>query len=699
MQIVVQKQSQQVDRERSKTEDASQTVQRKSSSALEFLKPNSEYGVVQKKAMNNTGLPNDIKSGVEELSGISLDDVKVHYNSSKPAQMKALAYTQGTDIHVASGQEQHLGHEAWHVVQQKQGRVQPTAQMKGVNINDNYSLEREADVMGAKAVQLKSAEESSNTQWKQPQNVTVQLKSEDAPMQFWGLKQHKEITKQAFELARKSSGRGMTEKELESLESGAVFNDVHGRNLASFGISFSMHTDEFLNESHHGGMQFLHAMSNDEDAKTNKNKQMAWAKFCILTRNNQMGEDGKRFQSRNILEYIRSLGQNDILFDMLMPAMLSRHNGKKFQSWCKKNNGTQNNKLTVNINNYLINNPKACSPLAKQTVAEFFQAGNEKLDAGLIASGSLAHMLEDSFANSHAQRTINLYQQDSKAGEDDRNLVNKLNSGNAEDEILKTQTPVMLHANYNEQQALAMFGKHSKGDGFEDGGLNETQGATQAKLSVAYILKRLDEINDNGGNVANETQGLLNFIDKTLAVDNNVLALQRIQQIKDRNNGFITQKAINDILSNTDLANLGIDFKKQSVSTTKAGRQYEKTRKKIGTTSLFNGTGWISRETNKNSKQHLRQYDDLLTAEQSNSVYSPEVKSKQYFSQAIELSAGLMYAENPETKEKIKQHATEMLLNVISMQKQVNARNLQGLQPVKGKFESTKKILVNILNK
>ena len=95
----------------------------------------------------------------------------------------------------------------------------------------------------------------------------------------------------------------------------------------------------------------------------------------------------------------------------------------------------------------------------------------------------------------------------------------------------------------------------------------------------------------------------------------------------------------------------------------------------------------------------MRQYDDLLRAEQSNSVYSPEVKSKQYFSQALELSAGLKYAENPKTKEKIKQHATEMLLNVISMQKQVNARDLQGLQTVKEKFESTKKILVNILNK
>lgn len=101
---------------------------------------------------NNTGLPDNLKSGVENLSGYSIDDVKVHYNSDKPAQLNALAYAQGTDIHVAPGQEKHLPHEAWHVVQQKQGRVQPTVQMQGVNVNDNERLEKEADVMGKEAI-------------------------------------------------------------------------------------------------------------------------------------------------------------------------------------------------------------------------------------------------------------------------------------------------------------------------------------------------------------------------------------------------------------------------------------------------------------------------------------------------------------------------------------------------------------------
>ena len=96
---------------------------------------------VSQLSKDNNGLPDNIKQGVESLSGISMDDVKVHYNSDKPAQLNAHAYAQGTDIHIASGQEKHLPHEAWHVVQQKQGRVQPTTMMKAkVFINDDKVL-------------------------------------------------------------------------------------------------------------------------------------------------------------------------------------------------------------------------------------------------------------------------------------------------------------------------------------------------------------------------------------------------------------------------------------------------------------------------------------------------------------------------------------------------------------------------------
>lgn len=107
---------------------------------------------VVQRVENRTGLPENLKAGVESLSGVGLDDVAVHYNSARPAQLGAAAYTQGTDIHVAPGEERHLAHEAWHVVQQKQGRVRATMQLKGEAVNDDAALEREADVMGERAL-------------------------------------------------------------------------------------------------------------------------------------------------------------------------------------------------------------------------------------------------------------------------------------------------------------------------------------------------------------------------------------------------------------------------------------------------------------------------------------------------------------------------------------------------------------------
>ena len=102
------------------------------------------------------GLPAQLRAGMEALSGMDLSGVRVHRNSSQPAQLNALAYAQGDDIHLGPGQEEHLPHEAWHVVQQAQGRVQPTMQLKsGLAVNDEAGLEHEADVMGAKALQMR----------------------------------------------------------------------------------------------------------------------------------------------------------------------------------------------------------------------------------------------------------------------------------------------------------------------------------------------------------------------------------------------------------------------------------------------------------------------------------------------------------------------------------------------------------------
>jgi hypothetical protein len=112
----------------------------------------SNRGGVALQKKNNTGIPDKLKSGMENLSGRSLDHVKVHYNSPRPAAVQAHAYAQGNQVHLASGQAKHLPHELGHVVQQMEGRVKATTSVNGAAVNDSPKLEREADVMGAKAM-------------------------------------------------------------------------------------------------------------------------------------------------------------------------------------------------------------------------------------------------------------------------------------------------------------------------------------------------------------------------------------------------------------------------------------------------------------------------------------------------------------------------------------------------------------------
>jgi hypothetical protein len=134
------------------------TIQRRSSAerpaganAVAMIPP--AYGIdfVDRAAPHQSGLPGRLTAGIRSLTGLDLSNVRVHFDSGKPAEVHALAYAQGSDIHLAPGQERHLPHEAWHVVQQRQGRVGATASMGGVGVNDDQALEKEADAMGARA--------------------------------------------------------------------------------------------------------------------------------------------------------------------------------------------------------------------------------------------------------------------------------------------------------------------------------------------------------------------------------------------------------------------------------------------------------------------------------------------------------------------------------------------------------------------
>lgn len=118
---------------------------------------------VQKSENLSTGsgrsLPLPTQEKMEKSFREDFSDVRIHSESAVASQIGAVAFAQGNDIHFAPGTyqpetqsgQQLLGHELTHVVQQRQGRVQPTLPDSSLPINDDPSLEAEADHFGSLA--------------------------------------------------------------------------------------------------------------------------------------------------------------------------------------------------------------------------------------------------------------------------------------------------------------------------------------------------------------------------------------------------------------------------------------------------------------------------------------------------------------------------------------------------------------------
>ncbi|MFA6836089.1 MAG: DUF4157 domain-containing protein [Fibrobacteraceae bacterium] len=243
-------QSRRNDSEQNNTESNAVALADYSANSVNLQKKADLTGTAQRKP-NLTGLPDSLKSGVENLSGYSMDNVRVHYNSSKPATVQALAYTQGTDIHVAPGQEQHLPHEAWHVAQQMAGRVQPTTNVNGMPVNDNTGLEHEADVMGTRAVQRKcefvQAENTKENGGREVGNSAAQKQSgSDAAFQFVDNRAYTKSIRSLMQLIRsdenpiqrkslaqagKDSGLNeLGNKRINNVQDGPTVGRLYGKN-------------------------------------------------------------------------------------------------------------------------------------------------------------------------------------------------------------------------------------------------------------------------------------------------------------------------------------------------------------------------------------------------------------------------------------------------------------------------------------
>ncbi|MBE7170655.1 MAG: DUF4157 domain-containing protein [Williamsia sp.] len=298
-----------------------------------YAQPDGKQESMQKKP-NNTGLPDKLKEGVENLSGYSMDDVKVHYNSDKPAQLQALAYAQGTDIHIGPGQEKHLPHEAWHVVQQKQGRVQATMQMKGgVAVNDDKVLEGEADQMGNKAKQskresvlqpvkdnilLQTIQRKVGFEFESTGDKTWRFQGKDSPQDEWaGISHTKDIllpTKNA--LAGASSDGGKVEFVTRPLSSWeeivSTFSEMEGmvKDLKSNKIT-DLEGDENADAALKTGLKMHRVDTKNSDFAAKPQATIGISMMNIKELFNllsKMSERGSPKAGEPVLEFDRAIG-------------------------------------------------------------------------------------------------------------------------------------------------------------------------------------------------------------------------------------------------------------------------------------------------------------------------------------------------------------------------------------------------------
>ena len=133
------------------TSPSPQTIQRKGGNGVEA------FQVPLRQKAGGFPLPTDVRAKMENALGGDFSDVRVHIGH-EASSLGAIAYTWGTNIHFAPGQynphtiqgQKLLGHELWHVLQQKSGRVRNPFG-GGVAVVQDHALEAEADRMGIKA--------------------------------------------------------------------------------------------------------------------------------------------------------------------------------------------------------------------------------------------------------------------------------------------------------------------------------------------------------------------------------------------------------------------------------------------------------------------------------------------------------------------------------------------------------------------
>jgi len=148
----------------SRTANGSGAIQRKTSPGVEA------FQVPLRQKSGGLPIPDQVRAKMETAFSADFSDVRVHIGH-EASSLGAIAYTWGSNIHFAPGQynpntiqgQKLLGHELWHVVQQRAGRVSNPFG-GGVAVVQDHALEAEADRMGIKAAMTTLVQRPGNEQ-------------------------------------------------------------------------------------------------------------------------------------------------------------------------------------------------------------------------------------------------------------------------------------------------------------------------------------------------------------------------------------------------------------------------------------------------------------------------------------------------------------------------------------------------------
>lgn len=234
-------------------EEEEQPIQRKGPIPIEFYAAETEEEPVQRKgpvppidfdqdersqsgSSSSDKMPPLVQRKMESSFGEDFSDVNIYANSSQSKDLNAHAFAKGNDIHFAPGMynpesqkgQELLGHELTHVVQQRQGRVQPTVQKKGLGINDDAGLEKEADVMGEKAAKGEQLLVGNSLSTQNSDRMPIQMKKKEDVL--------KSVSDYNEEIASASQQYGIEEKQLKAIiavESAGIKDATSG---SAFGL-------------------------------------------------------------------------------------------------------------------------------------------------------------------------------------------------------------------------------------------------------------------------------------------------------------------------------------------------------------------------------------------------------------------------------------------------------------------------------